>query len=284
MKISIHDAITEGARTLEAAGVSEPRKEAASVMMSVLETDRTFVIAHGERELKEAQLQAYRKLIERRARREPLQYLTGHQEFFKLDFEVTSDVLIPRPETELIVEAGINVCRNAPAPLIADIGTGSGCIVVSLLHELPEARAVATDLSLAALRVAQKNARRHNVIDRLGFVQADGFAPARADRLFSLIVSNPPYVTENEFARLQPEVRNYEPRSALVSGADGLSHIRALLRDAPANLMRGGYFIFEIGFGQQNAVEAAIDRNVWNVIEVRKDLQNIPRTFVLQKL
>ena len=252
-------------------------------MSCALETDRTFVIAHAEDEVNELRLQTFRSLITRRARREPLQYLTGHQEFFNLDFEVTPDVLIPRPETEIIVEAGLDVCRNLRAPFIADIGTGSGCIVISLLHELGSARALATDLSLNALLVAQRNAKRHNVNDRLTLVQADGFAPARDGHQFSLIVSNPPYVTEKEFADLQPEVRDYEPHTALVSGPDGLSHIRALLQDAPPHLLSGGYLIFEIGFAQRDEVDRLIDQELWNVIEVRKDLQNIPRTFVLQR-
>jgi release factor glutamine methyltransferase len=283
MSNSIRSAITEGARALVAAGVNEARKEATSLMSYALESDRTFVIAHAEDELNETRLQTFRGLITRRAQREPLQYLTGHQEFFNLDFEVTPDVLIPRAETEIIVEAALDVCREVETPLIADIGTGSGCIVVSLLHELGKARALATDLSLNALRVAQRNAKRHNVNDRLTLVQADGFAPARDGHEFSLIVSNPPYVTEHEFADLQPEVRDYEPRIALVSDEDGLSHIRLLLRAAPAHLRRGGYFIFEIGFGQRDAVERLIDDELWNVIEVRKDLQGIPRTFMLQK-
>jgi release factor glutamine methyltransferase len=283
MSNSIRSAITEGARALDAAGVNEARKEAASLMGYALGSDRTFVIAHAEDELSELHLQSFRRLITRRAQREPLQYLTGHQEFFNLDFEVTPDVLIPRAETEIIVEAALDVCRDVRTPFIADIGTGSGCIVVSLLHELSHARAIATDLSLNALRVAQRNAKQHNVNDRLTLVQADGFAPARDGHQFSLIVSNPPYVTEHEFVELQPEVRDYEPRTALVSGEDGLSHIRQLLHGAPAHLQRSGYFIFEIGFGQNDAVAGLIDQELWSVIEVRKDLQNIPRTFVLQK-
>jgi release factor glutamine methyltransferase len=282
MSTTIRSAITEGAQTLEAAGINEARREALSLMGYALECDRTFVIAHGEEALEDSQQQTFRQLLARRAQREPLQYITGHQEFFKLDFEVTPDVLIPRPETEIIVEAGLGVLRDQD-PFIADIGTGSGCIVVSLLHELRHARAVATDLSSNALQVAQRNARRHHVIDRLELVQANGFPTAQPSRKFSLVVSNPPYVTEDEFESLQPEVRDYEPRSALVSGEDGLLHIRMLLRDALTHLRTGGYFIFEIGFGQSEAVEQLVADEVWKLIEIRKDLQDIPRTFVLQK-
>jgi release factor glutamine methyltransferase len=283
MSTSIRTAITDGGQALDAAGVNEARKEAMSLMSYVLECDRTFLIAHTEDELSDKHLQTFRLLINRRARREPLQHITGHQEFFNLDFEVTPDVLVPRPETETLVEAALEVLRADHDPFIADIGTGSGCIIVSLLHEIPRAHAMGIDLSWKALRVAQRNARRHNVNGRLALVQADGFPATRNDRQFSLIVSNPPYVTEGEFAGLQPEVRDYEPRSALVSGADGLSHVRYLLGESPAHLGRGGHFIFEIGFGQRDAVEELVDQEVWNLNDVRKDLQGIPRTVVLQK-
>jgi len=282
MSSSIRIAINEGGAALTAAGISEARRDALSLMTFALECDRTFVIAHGEDQLSNRQLQVFRHLISRRAQREPLQYITGHQEFFGLDFEVGPDVLIPRPETEIIVEAALDLCRNDKTPFIADIGTGSGCIVISLLHQLTAARAVATDLSMNALRVAQRNARRHNVNDRLSLVQADGL-PQTQNSQYSLIVSNPPYVTEAEFAGLQPEVREYEPRSALVSGQDGLAHIRALLHEVPAHLHRGGYFVFEIGFGQREAVEKLIDLELWILSEIKEDLQGIPRTFVLQK-
>ena len=283
MSTSIRSAITEGAQALDAAGINEARREALSLMSYALKCDRTFLIAHAENELPESQLQSFRELISRRAKREPLQYITGHQEFFNLDFEVTPDVLIPRPETEIIVEAALDILRDDQAPFIGDIGTGSGCIAISLLHELHHAQAIATDVSLNALRVAQRNAKRHNVNDRLALVQADGLPQLQSSRQFSLIVSNPPYVTEEEFSGLQPEVRDYEPQSALVSGADGLSHIRGLLLNAPAHLRTGGYFIFEIGFGQREAVERLVDNERWKLIEIRNDLQTIPRTFVLQK-
>jgi release factor glutamine methyltransferase len=283
MSTTIRSAILEGAQALEAAGINEARREALSLMSYAIECDRAFVIAHGEDVLDDRQRQTFRQLLARRAQREPLQYITGHQEFFNLDFEVTPDVLIPRPETEIIVEAGLEVLRDQPDLLIADIGTGSGCIVVSLLHELRHAQAVATDLSSNALQVAHRNARRHNVMDRLELVKANGFPTGQPSRQFSLVVSNPPYVTEDEFESLQPEVRAYEPRSALVSGEDGLFHIRMLLREARTHLRTGGYFIFEIGFGQSEAVEELVDDEAWKLIEIRKDLQNIPRTFVLQK-
>jgi release factor glutamine methyltransferase len=221
-------------------------------------------------------------LIARRAGGEPLQYITGHQEFFKLDFEVTPAVLIPRPETELIIEVALELLDNDPQPYLADIGTGSGCIAISILHELSAARAVATDVSTAALRVAQRNGERHGVADRLALLESDCFSALDASRPFSLIASNPPYISDDELKSLQREV-NCEPRAALAGGLDGLSVIRRLLLEAPQYLRPGGYFVFEIGFRQSEAAEHLIDQRAWQLLEIRTDLQKIPRTFVLQR-
>ena len=280
---SIRDAVAEAARVLHTAGIVEARQEAASLLSHLLGGNRTFVIAHGEDLLSVDQLTAFQRLISRRVLREPLQYITGHQEFFKLDFEVTPDVLIPRPETEIVVEAALDLLNADKRLVIADVGTGSGCIVISLLHELPNARAVATDVSLDALAVIRKNAHTHGVSDRLTLMQSDLFSAFPRDAVFSAIVSNPPYVAAEELAGLQPEVRDYEPLLALMSGDDGLTHIRILVAQAAAFLRAGGYLIFEIGFGQSEAVERLIDDKVWKLSEIRSDLQDIPRTFVLQK-
>jgi len=283
MGISIHNAIAEASQLLRDAAIDEPRMEAGLLLAAVVGRDRTFMIAHSPDALTDEHLQTFRAFVQRRIQGEPLQYIVGHQEFFKLDFEVTPDVLIPRPETEIIIEAALDLARNDPAPFIADIGTGSGCLAISLLHELRGARAIATDISLNALRVARRNAERHNVLDRLAILAADGLSALRTDELFSLIVSNPPYVAASDFNALPREVRDYEPSAALVAGPDGLSYIRALLADAPARLRSGGYFIFEFGFGQDKKLQRLMDSKVWQLIEIRKDLQQIPRTMVLQK-
>src|SRR6185503_9880793 len=167
MTTSIRDAITEGAQILAAAGINEGRMEAVSLLGHVVERDRTFLITHAGEPLSDDHLRGFRELVRRRATREPLQYITSQQEFFGLDFEVTPDVLVPRPETEIIVEAALEVSAEVPVPFIADIGTGSGCIAISLLHELAGAQAIATDVSPNALQVAQRNASRHQVHDRL---------------------------------------------------------------------------------------------------------------------
>jgi release factor glutamine methyltransferase len=282
MSATIKDALTDGAATLKAAGVDEARNQVSLLLMHVLDRDRTFLLAHPEEDLSPKQFEQYRSLVARRAEGCPLQYLTGRQEFFQLDFEVTPDVLIPRPETELIVEAGIELLKDQAAPFFADLGTGSGAIVISLLQELPQARAIAVDVSPSALAVAKRNAERHAVIDRLQLVESDLFSAIDPGASFDLIVSNPPYVTANDLGSLQREVQ-YEPQAALDGGPDGLVVIRRLLKDASDFLPAHGYLVFEIGFDQHEAVRAMTDHAVWELIELRKDLQGIPRTVVLQK-
>jgi release factor glutamine methyltransferase len=282
MNISISNSVLEGAQLLRAAGVAEGRRESGSLLAHAIGRDRTFVVTHADEPLETEAVGTFRKLIERRAAGEPLQYLTGYQEFFKLDFEVTPDVLIPRPETELMVEIALELLNGHLDPFIADIGTGSGCIVISLLHELRDAHAIATDISPDALRVAQRNARRHGVTERLTVIESDCFSKVNADRSFSLIASNPPYIRDDEMETLQREV-GHEPHTALAGGPDGLDIVRRLLREAAPFLRPGGHLVFEIGFGQKAAVEQLINREVWELTETRPDLQGIARTVVLRK-
>jgi release factor glutamine methyltransferase len=281
--ISIIQAHAAGVESLRSAGVIDARLEAGSLLGHALSRDRTYVITHGNDIVTGEQLERFRNLIARRATREPLQYIVGYQEFFKLRFEVTPDVLIPRPETELVVEAALELADRELSRSILDVGTGSGCIVISLLSELKNAHAIATDISSSALDIARRNAQRHNVSDRVTFIQADSLSQLNQSAAFSLIVSNPPYIPAGDIATLQREVREHEPLTALVSGADGLNNIRALLRETPQRLHHNGYFIFEIGFGQRETIEQLVDHAIWRLIEVRRDLQGIPRTVVLQK-
>ena len=281
MTISIAKATILGAQLLDAAGVDEARREAGSLLAHVLGRNRTFIIAHAEDSLTDEQMGSFRNFVGRRAQGEPLQYITGRQEFFTLEFEVTPDVLIPRPETEIVVETARELLRDEARPFIADVGAGSGCIAISLLNELSEARAVATDSSPAALRVARRNAERHGVVNRLTLLESDCFSALEPAGQFRLIASNPPYVPDNERNTMQREVL-YEPPTALFAGPDGLTVIRRLLRDAPLFLQRDSYLVLEIGFGQHEAVKKLIDRDVWKLMEIREDLQSIPRTVVLQ--
>ena len=282
MSATIESALIEGAASLKAAGVNDARNQANLLLRHVLERDRTFLLAHPEENLSTKQFDQYQALVARRAEGYPLQYLTGRQAFFQLDFEVTPDVLIPRPETELIVEVGIEILKDEAAPFFADLGTGSGAIAISLLQELPRARAIAFDVSAAALEVARRNAERHAVSDRLQLIESDLFSTMDFPAAFNLIVSNPPYIPANDLNGLQREVR-HEPPGALDGGPDGLAVIRRLLKDAPDFLPANGYLVFEIGFDQHEAVTKLIDHRAWELIELRKDLQGIPRTVVLQK-
>jgi release factor glutamine methyltransferase len=282
MVISIAKALRDAAETMRAAGVSEPRLEASLLLSHTIGRDRAFLIAHDDQTLSPGQLQTLAALVSRRSAGEPLQYITGHQAFFNLDFDVTPDVLIPRPESEAIVEAALELLRPNLTARFADIGTGSGCLAVSILQELPAARAIATDISAAALEVARANAARHRVTPRLQLIQSDLFAKVPAKEEFHLIVSNPPYVPDHSLKSLSREVR-HEPRSALAAGPDGLEIIRRLLREAPEHLVARGQLVFEFGFGQYELLTALIDHQVWEVRDVRNDLQGIPRTMVLGK-
>jgi len=183
----------------------------------------------------------------------------------------------------LIVEATLDVWRSAGAPLIADVGTGSGCIAISLLHEISNARAIGIDISSNALAIARRNAERQGLRDRLELVQANGLSAFGEQARFSVIVSNPPYVPVRDIESLQPEVRDHEPLSALVAGEDGLSHVRPLVQDAANVLQTDGYLIFEIGSGQSAAVQALVNKKIWDLIDIKNDLQQIPRALVLRK-
>ena len=286
-RVTIADALREAATALRGAGVAEARREAGSLLSHATGRDRTFIITHADEELTPNQLSAFGAAVARRAAGEPLQYITGRQEFYGLDFEVTPDVLIPRPETELLVETALELLRETPSPLVCDVGTGTGCIAVALLHARPDARAVALDISPEALGVAARNAERHGVRARMLALASDCFdalgSEEHADLRFDLITSNPPYVAEEDLAGLQREVREHEPRVALTPGGDGLSVIRRLLAEAPQFLKPGGHLLLEIGFNQHEQVAALIDPRTWALLDIHKDLQGIPRPVALRR-
>jgi len=284
MTTSIAEAILQGANKLRKAGVSDARREAGSLLAYVIKRDQSFIISHASDPMEPEKLEEFEEVLSRRAKGKPQQYITGHQEFFGLDFEVTVDVLIPRPETELLIETALRLLPTTES-FICDVGTGSGCIAVTLLHELPHARGMAIDVSSAALEVAKRNASRHAVADRLEFLISDCFAEVdRKTPLFDMVVSNPPYVSVDDIEGLQREVRDYEPHLALAAGEDGLSVICRLLVDSGIYLKQGGHFLFEIGFEQGDAVERLIDRRDWKLLDIHPDLQGIPRTVALEKL
>lgn len=288
-RFSIREAAQEAAAVLRAANVVEARRDALLLLGFALKRDKTFLLTRDEEQLSVDDARLFRDLIARRARHEPVQYITGRQEFFSLEFEVTPDVLIPRPETELIVETALELIKeiDVETPRILDVGTGSGCIIVSILHAKESACGTAIDVSSRALEVARRNAARYNVARRLKFIESDCFAAldASCDK-FEFIVSNPPYVSAREIEGLQREVKDYEPRIALTPGEtanDGLTVIRRLLGESPAFLSESGFLIFEVGYNQRERVESLIDENLWTTRDVLRDLQSIPRAFVLRK-
>ena len=253
----------------------------------MLGIDRTYLLTRSEEEIDEARYREYLALVERRATGEPLQYITGHQEFYGLDFIVTPHVLIPRPETEFLVERVIKLVHESrnETPLIVDLGTGSGCIAVALALHLPGARMIATDSSNAALDVARANAERHAARDRIEFIDGDLLTPLSERHLqaaVDILASNPPYVDVDKPELIQRDVSQWEPHTALFGGADGLDFYRRLLLDAPRYLNPGGYLVFEIGYGQLDAILELIERSSLELVDVTHDLQGLPRTLALR--
>lgn len=285
MTSTIREVLKEATQELDSGGVPDARREAGSLLSFILGKDRTFLISHAEDQVDDRSWNRFREFVERRATGEPLQYITGVQDFYGREFRVTPDVLIPRPETELLVEAALQIVGNTgAAPSIGDVGTGSGCIAVTLLCEIVSARAVALDKSPAALEIAKLNAQNLSVADRMHFVVSDCFNSLNSsDYEFNLIVSNPPYVAEVALAGLQREVRDHEPVIALSPGPDGLSIIRRLIDEAPPFIKPGGHMLMEIGFDQGEAVTTLVDGSAWALREIRPDLQGIPRIVVLQR-
>lgn len=276
-----------GAAMLAQAGIPQSENEAMWILESALGQDRLRLHLNDNEKVEEPGLDNAMALFERRASREPLQYVLGTQEFCGLDFHVTPDVLIPRPETELLVEAIRQTCTNTSCTMIADIGTGSGCIAIALARALPTATLYATDRSPQALALAQENARRHGVHDRVHFLPGDLLAPLHGRGLqgrLVAIVSNPPYIAEGDLAGLQPEVRLFEPHLALAAGEDGLFFHRRLLREAAAFLKPDGLLAIEVGLGQAGPVSAlAQERENYYNVRTFHDMANIERVVVVQK-
>jgi release factor glutamine methyltransferase len=283
---TIAEALKEAGERLRAASVPNDLLDAQTLLAEAGGFDRTYLIINFNQQLSESILSEFRTMVDRRAAGEPLQYITGRQEFFGLDFEVTPDVLIPRPETELIVEEAIRIVQQdgVARPVMVDVGAGSGCIAVTLARELADARVIASDVSEAALRVARRNAARHGLGDRIDFIASDLLDAFAEEEFADFILSNPPYVSEKEMPSLQREVRDWEPRTALTDSNDGLSLYRRLFKDAPSRLRSGGHLICEMGYTQSEMISNMIDRRVWGAPKLLDDLQGIPRTIVLRKL
>lgn len=254
-------------------GVEGGRLDAELLLADLLQLDRVGLYLNFDRPLDGEELGRYRERVGRRARREPLQYILGQAEFWSLPFRVGPAVLVPRPDTEVLVEEAL--ARAPKAERVLDVGTGSGAIAVALAHELPEALVTAIDISAAALELARQNAADNDVAARIQFFEGDLNALELAG--FDLVVANPPYIAEGELAALMPEVRDFEPRLALAGGADGLDAYRALARQASALLAAQGWLLVEIGAGQAEAVRALLSAAGLINLFCRDDYAGIPR-------
>jgi len=283
---------------LSGKGIDGARLDAELLLAEVLGMTRTQLYTNFEQPLGAAEVDRYRELVKRRAAREPVAYITGRREFWSLDFTVDRRVLVPRPETELVVEIAIDAlkARAEEAPkargeearnalggdqpcTVADIGTGSGAIAVAIAREVPTARVIATDRSGAALEVAPGNAARHGVDDRIEFRSGDGCAALAGAGPFDVIASNPPYIRSAEMAALQPEVREWEPKWALESGSDGMDVTTPLVEDAFELLTPGGWLIVEVGT-QAALVRECFAGRGYSAVAVRRDLAGLDRVVV----
>ncbi len=273
---NISEVVQQAAEILEQNGVLQPRNEAKSLLCLAIERDKTFLIAHFEYELTADEARTFGQFVERRAKREPFQHIAEKQEFYGLDFVVSKDVLIPRPETELIVENAIEILSILDRPQFCEVGIGSGCIAVSILHNVENSTAIGLDVSEKALSVAKRNAENIGVSARMHLEVSDVFN-VLTDEKFDLIVSNPPYIAEKDLDTLQKEVRDFDPHIALTDGKDGLSIIKEIVDKSPEHLFSKGYLLMEIGIDQSYEVLKMFAGNIWQDVSFINDLQGIPR-------
>ena len=280
-ELSVHlkQALEQAIEKFVANDVGSPRRNAETLMMFTLGCDRAYLYAHPERGLTNDEAERYEQVVSERARGKPSQYITGHQEFWGLDLIVTPAVLIPRPETEHIIEATLELARTGgEVPLrIVDIGTGSGCVALALAHELPEAQVHAVDISEEALEVARINCERLDMGSRVELRQSDLLSAFSDSERFDFIVCNPPYVSELKPETVQKQVREFEPRMAVFAGATGLEAYERLIPQARERLAPGGWLVMEIGYSIENDVRALLAG--WSEIRVKLDLQGIPRVI-----
>jgi release factor glutamine methyltransferase len=296
---SVRGLLKTGIARLREANVPSYTLAAELLLLSVIDRDRTWIYAHPEEIAPESSVQKYFTLLARRVAGEPTQHLTGKQEFWGLEFEVTPDVLIPRRETEHLIEVALDrlavreIRAGRPARLtgenvtLVDIGTGSGCIAVALAKELPGATVYATDISPSALTVAQRNATRLGFADRIHFVESnlfEGWSTRHSRLSFDLVISNPPYVSRHDASSLSIEVREHEPALALYGGEEGFEFYADLVGQAKRYLKPGGLLVLELGYDSLPAVRALLDDSVWANVGVTCDLAGIPRVLSAERL
>jgi release factor glutamine methyltransferase len=288
VQLQLKEALTSAIAQLTAEQVPSPRMNAELLLMFTLGCDRAYLYAHPERGLTHDEQTRYEQALAERARGVPAQYITGHQEFWGLDLIVSPAVLIPRPETEHVIETVLELQvspsrsrKPGTGSRIVDVGTGSGCIALALAKELPEAELHATDISSAALEIARANAARHQLESRIQLHHADLLLAGFDDNSFDIVVSNPPYVGESEEDQVQLEVRKFEPRSAVFAGPIGIEVIARLIPQAYAALKPGGWVVVEISGTISEKVRQLLQD--WNDVLIRPDLQSIPRVVQARK-
>ncbi len=278
----------EAVDTLIQAGIDNARQEALWILEEAVGVTRMRLYTYSDDPIDLERYQQAVALIERRASREPLQYVLGHQEFYGLDMVVKPGVLIPRPESELLVEEAIVRLRSHLQPVILDVGTGSGCLAISMARALTHAMVIASDQSVAALQIARLNAKRHGLDSRILWLAGDLLAPLLSRGLagkVTAIIANLPYISHAEWESLSPDVKDFEPCLALDGGPDGLDVYRRLLQEAPCLLAPEGVVLVEIGIGQADRLcQEIADSNMLKVVNVQPDLQGIPRMVCLQRI
>ncbi len=283
--MTVLEGIQRSTEFLARKGVDSPRLQSELLLAHLLQLPRMRLYLSFERILTTTEMDAFRELIQRRATREPLQYIVGSTSFCGIELSLNRHVLIPRSETELLAECGWEFLRKISdadsQPSALDFGTGSGCLAIALAVNSPAAFCWASEVSAEALELARNNAARHGVAGRVQFVHGDGFASLPAERKFDLIVSNPPYMPTAEIDSLQPEVRDYEPRRALDGGVDGLAFYRRLAVEAGPCLSAAGRLMLEFGDGQAEALAEIFQKEKWIVEEVRSDYTQRPRIAIL---
>lgn len=285
-KMMLEKVLNEGIRILKEDNVETPAVEAGVLLCHVLNKDKTFLFAHPEYILSVSESTEFFKLINSRVKGKPSQYLTGFQEFMSLEFKVDSNVLIPRQDTEILVETVIDYAKklNIQETQILDMGTGSGCIAISLAYYINNSKVTAVDISEGALRVAEKNARALGVKEKVTFLRSDLFKNlVDSAGVFDIIVSNPPYIPTKDIKELQSEVRDFEPHGALDGGADGLDYYKTLTRNAAKYMKNQGFLAFEVGYGQALQV-AELLRQSGYITSIIKDLSGIDRVVTGRKL
>jgi release factor glutamine methyltransferase len=282
--VTVLEVIQRSTEFLKNKGVESPRLQTELLLAHLLSMPRMQLYLNFERKLSERELEEFRELIKRRGQREPLQHIVGSTCFCGLELSVNRHVLIPRPETELLVERGwtfLNSLNTQHSSLSSlDLGTGSGCLAITLAVHCPEGRIIATDISAQALELAGQNAARHNMLDRIDFLQGDAFAVFESPRPFDLIISNPPYIATAEIQTLQVEVRDHDPREALDGGPDGLAFYRRIADEAAPFLKPGGKIMLEFGDGQAQSVRQVFESQKWIVEAIIEDYTQRPRILI----